>query len=243
MNCQECDNQLGDYVDGALDAAARAACETHLAACERCRAQASDFQAIRMTALALEPHELPPAVWSQIAAGVDRQSRPWWRRIGGFGSHAVWQPAAAMAMALLLTTSLAWIGGQLSPLATPGPGTVATGAQAAGTVTLANVALDGAENDYTTAIAGLEQITRSERDALDPDTADVLDVSLTAIDSAIGESRAVLKTEPENDLAIASLFEALKRKLSLLQDAVALINEMRKGNSEGAARIASGLNQ
>ena len=29
----------------------------------------------------------------------------------------------------------------------------------------------------------------------------------------------------------------------LLQDTVALINEMRKGNQEGAARIMSGMNQ
>jgi len=39
------------------------------------------------------------------------------------------------------------------------------------------------------------------------------------------------------------LFEALRSKVELLQDIVALINEMRKGNPEGAARIVSGLNQ
>jgi hypothetical protein len=110
-------------------------------------------------------------------------------------------------------------------------------------VNLANADLDVAAGDYTSAIAGLEQIANAERGALDQDTADVLQVNLTLIDTAIGDSRAALQTEPENDLAIASLFEALRRKLALLQDAVALINEMRKGNAEGAARIVSGLNQ
>ena len=51
------------------------------------------------------------------------------------------------------------------------------------------------------------------------------------------------KKEPENDVAQQSLFEALRNKVALLQDTIALINEMRKGNQEGAARIVSGLNQ
>jgi len=44
-------------------------------------------------------------------------------------------------------------------------------------------------------------------------------------------------------MAQESLFDALRSKLELLQDVVSLINEMRKGNPEGAARIVSGLNQ
>jgi hypothetical protein len=239
MNCQEYDSQLGDYVDGALDAAGRGSLEAHLATCEACRALVSDFQAIRLAARDLEPQLPPPAVWVKIAAGFERQSRPWWR----LGGTTAWQPAAAVLMALVLTTSLTWLGGSLRPVARLQPPTVAQAGTGPGATNLGNADLDVAAREYTTAIAGLEQFTQDERGALDADTADVLQVSLTAIDTSIGESRAALQTQPENDLAIASLFEALKRKLALLQDAVALINEMRKGNSEGAARIVSGLNQ
>ncbi len=244
MMCQEYD-QLGDYVDGALDAAGRASLEAHLATCEGCRALVADFQAIRRAARDLEPLVPPPSAWTAIAAGFERQSRPWWRPGGsGTGFRTVWQPAAAVVMAVALTTSLTWLGGRLAPLAAAPP-TLARASAGAGASlpALADADLDGAATDYTLAIAGLEQIARDERDALDPDTADVLQVNLTAIDTAIGESRAALQTQPENDLAIASLFEALGRKLALLQDAVTLINEMRKGNPEGAARIVSGLNQ
>ena len=96
---------------------------------------------------------------------------------------------------------------------------------------------------YTNAIAGLESITKSEQSALDMETADVLKANLTVIDGAITESRAALQTEPDNPMAQESLFDALRSKLELLQDVVSLINEMRKGNPEGAARIVSGLNQ
>jgi hypothetical protein len=100
-----------------------------------------------------------------------------------------------------------------------------------------------AEQQYAEAIAGLEELAAADRDALDGDTADVLQASLTVIDDAIGESRAALETEPESELAQASLFDALRMKVALLQDTVALINEMRKGNQEGAARIVTELNQ
>ena len=36
---------------------------------------------------------------------------------------------------------------------------------------------------------------------------------------------------------------ALRRKVALLQDTIALMNEMRKGNSAGAAQIVDSLNK
>ena len=66
-------------------------------------------------------------------------------------------------------------------------------------------------------------------------------VNDAAIEHVIGQSRAVLASEPTDNLAQQSLFEALRSKLALLEDMVTLINEMRKGNQEGAARIVSGM--
>jgi len=63
------------------------------------------------------------------------------------------------------------------------------------------------------------------------------------IDQAILESRAALRTQPASEPAQASLVENFKAKLGLLQDTVALINEMRKGNEAGAGPIVSGLKQ
>jgi negative regulator of sigma E activity len=101
--------------------------------------------------------------------------------------------------------------------------------------------LRAAEEHYTKAITGLEQITRSEQKTLDPATAATLQKNLAVIDQAIGESRAALRTQPASEPAQASLVENFKAKIGLLQDTVSLINEMRKGNDAGAARIVSGL--
>jgi hypothetical protein len=93
---------------------------------------------------------------------------------------------------------------------------------------------------YEKALSGLEQVAREGQGTLDPGTAAVLKKNLGILDQAIGESRAALKQQPTNDLARTSLFEALQRKVQLLQDTVALINEMRKGNQAGAAEIVGG---
>jgi hypothetical protein len=96
---------------------------------------------------------------------------------------------------------------------------------------------------YVTTIATLEQITKTEGTALDEPTAAVVQENLAVLDQAIGESRQALRNDPSSDVAQESLFDALRTKVALLQDTVALINEMRKGDQEGAARIISGMNQ
>jgi hypothetical protein len=142
---------------------------------------------------------------------------------------------------MTLIASLTWIGSGLSRIDRTSARVASSASQTAPTSVKAE--FDLAEAQYISAIAGLESIAKNEQSALDMETADVLQANLTVIDGAITESRAALQTEPDNPTAQESLFEALRSKLELLQDVVALINEMRKGNPEGAARIVSGLNQ
>jgi hypothetical protein len=100
---------------------------------------------------------------------------------------------------------------------------------------------EAAERHYQKAITDLESIARKETGELDPQVAAVLQKNLTVIDQAISESRAAMRSQPTNEPAQQSLVENFKTKIALLQDTVALINEMRKGNEAGAARIVSGL--
>ena len=71
----------------------------------------------------------------------------------------------------------------------------------------------------------------------------MLQKNLGIIDQAILDSRLALQTQPTNQLAQASLFEAFRRKVALLQDTITLINEMRKGNQAGAAKVLQNLNR
>ena len=171
-----------------------------------------------------------------MAAAVEAEPKPffglggsWWRAFA---------PVAAMAV---LVASLTWTAAQLAVAPGERPATAPALAQNEPVSIEAQYQL--AERDLTTTIEGLERIAANDPNTLDMETADVLKANMTVLDGAIGESREALKKEPENDVAQESLFEALRNKVALLQDTIALINEMRKGNQEGAARIVSGLNQ
>jgi anti-sigma factor RsiW len=111
MTCQDYDIGLGDYVVGTLDEQSRIEIETHLAACERCRAVAADFGTIRRTALALEP-ELPSAhLWARLSTAIDGER--------GSTSHSwglTWQTLAASLVTVSLVASLVWIGNGLTPV-------------------------------------------------------------------------------------------------------------------------------
>ena len=238
MNCQEYDLQLGDYSDGTLDALLRADVDVHLLGCARCRAIVSDFRAISSMVQALEPPTPSPQVWQHIAGATARRSRrSWWALTG-------WQPALGSAMAVLLATGLWWVGARLSDGA---------GSGSAGVALVATDGFDAeqgvlnpaeqVEAQYTSAIARLEQITSADRSALDLETAYVLDAGLTVINEAIVESRAALETEPENRLAQDSLFDALRHKVTVLQEMLALIRETRNENQDAAARILPELNR
>jgi hypothetical protein len=236
MSCRDYDAQIGDYVDGAMDEAQRASFESHLATCASCRAAVADFSVIRAASLSLEPQVPPPHVWRKLSAAIEAEPKPFF----GVGGTPWWRTFAPVAAMAVLVASLSWTAAQLTSVPGERLATRTPVTQSEPVSILAEYQL--AERDLSNTIEGLERIA-TDRTPLDMETADVLKANLTVLDGAIGESREALKKEPENDVAQESLFEALRNKVALLQDTIALINEMRKGNQEGAARIVSGLNQ
>lgn len=234
MNCHTFELRIGDYVDGTLAGPEAAAVEAHLSACAPCRAVAADFAAIRSAARALEPHLPAPAVWHRIAAAA--AAAPQWRTFLGV-PIGTWRHAGATAMVALIAIGLSTIGTRLTREATvPAP--------MASAVPLAPVALMNLETEehYASAIASLQAVATDGRDLLDAQTVVVLDAGMTVIDEAIDESRSALASQPQSELAQDSLLQAMRSKLTLLQSTLALINEMRKGSADGAARIIAESN-
>jgi hypothetical protein len=247
MSCESYAAALSDYIDGTLqasddplDVTRLDALDAHLAGCARCRAVVEDLHTLRDAARRLERHVPPGHVWARIADAVESRERRRWYAV------LTWQPLAAAALLVLVLGGVSWFAWQQVAPAPDAPiaARPATGpAPDPDLVQDVETQLKLAEEHYVKAIAGLEAITKAEGSELDPQTAEVLQTNLNVIDQAIGESRDALRVEPASDLARQSLFDALRTKVTLLQDTIALINEMRKGNQEGAARIVSGLNQ
>ena len=238
MTCQDYELEIGDYVDGTLPRERVAALEGHLTSCARCRAMTTDFKALRSAVAGLERKSPPPQVWTRVAAQLNAE-RPAPRGTWAWLTAGLsWRPAAAAAVVVALLAGGTWVAWREVSMP-QSPRSAATGADvlepAAGNGLLIP------DQELTQQISHLEGIVTADQAVLPDETKAVYRATGAVIDNAIGESRAVLKTEPSNDLAQESLFEALRSKLALLQDMVALINEMRKGNQEGAARIVSGM--
>jgi hypothetical protein len=246
MTCDDFAEAISALADGSLDPAERPRVEAHIEACDDCRALLEDLRALKREAAGLEPVPLPAALWPRVAARLRAQGV---RDDSAGAGRGLWQwgaIAAVLVLAVALSLMVTWT---RRPAPQPdsaasaahtdaGIQPAATGnADSAASVKGVEAELRMAEEHYERAITGLEEVATSDQASLDPQVAATVKRNLEVIDQAIAESRTALKSEPQNQPARESLFEALRRKIGLLQDTIALMNEMRKGNQAGAAEI------
>jgi anti-sigma factor RsiW len=250
MQCERYRESIQELADGTIGPIRRAELQQHLDECASCRARAEDVRLIVAAAGSLEELRVPDGVWLQVAGRLRQEGR-----VNVPAPRAARSSRYVAVLALAATLVIA-VGGAWFALVRGGPApepghaepSVATG-NGAPQDAVQGIAeeIKLAEEHYQNAIRRLEEVAKvdaaSGDSTIDPQTAAVLQKSLTVIDQAIAESRAALRTEPQSAPARDSLFDALKRKVALLQDTVVLMNEMRKGNSAGAAQIVEGLNK
>jgi anti-sigma factor RsiW len=243
---------IQELIDGTIGAIRRAELERHLAECAECRSFLADMEAIRQTAGALDPLEPPDGVWLQIAGRLRQEGRvqPPPARPQRSPRYAMLAIAATLVLAVGGSTVALLTRYRSNTAAPPTAATTAATPHANADLAVESVEAEFrlAEQHYQNAIAKLEQAARLDQAArdgntLDAQTAAMLQKNLQVIDQAIAESREAVRSEPLSAAARDSLFDALRRKVALLQDTIALMNEMRKGNSAGAAQIVDGLNK
>jgi hypothetical protein len=243
MSCADYDDAIQELVDGTLTGARRQELEQHLASCPSCTALVDELLVVRRAARSLPAMTPPDRVWDRLAPVVTARAetettRPAWR-------ERVLVPlavAAVLLAAVLITVVMRRLPRETPDAsqnaAAPAP---AAATQAAGPdLGSIEAEMRQAEVHYENAIQQLETLAQDQQ-MLDPHVAKDLKKNLVVIDQAIGESRAALRAQPTNERAQESLFEAFRSKITLLQDTLALINEMRKGNKDEAARLAAGL--
>jgi len=238
MNCTQSREAIQELLDGTLGPIRTAELEQHLDACPACRALAGDLRRIQDAAASLQSPPPPDHVWLQIAGRLRQEGRVHDRPApAASSSHQyVW---LALAAALVLA-----VGGSLVVLLPRGgaqpPPAVAGNPAPNDPVQSGVEKLRQAEQLLQSGIAELKQGMGSGQQALPVAAAATLDRNLQILDQAIADSSAALQAEPQNVAARNSLFDALQRKISLLQDTIALMNEMRKGNAAGAAQLTEG---
>ena len=243
MTCDTARERLHEQIDGTLDPVLARDLQRHLDGCAPCRGFAADLAAILRATDALEPIDPPEHVWLQlagqwrreqhIAPGARTGPRP---RLAAF--H--WLAAAAV---LTVAAGGGWIAWRATdePIGPPEQSVQgvllqrqplnATNVDAEVLVESAKSDLEAAEDLYTRAIAGLEQAASQQRSSLAPEVATVIDKNIEVLDQAIGQSRAAVQAQPASVEARESLFEALRKKVALLQSTIALVSEISRGQA------------
>ena len=234
--CRDIQPRLSAFIDGALSAEDRTDVERHVEQCAVCRGMARDLERLRGAARELGPMRPPDHIWLEIAGQVHaasgqaaRPAPPSTRR------PAVWQWVGLAAMLVIVTMAVYFV--MRAPGVTPVPGNAGPDEAVKEVASELKLAMQHYEN----AITKLEALTKNNDGAIDPAIADMLQKNLAVVDRAIAESRVALQNNPESEPARESLFEALRRKVGVLQATVTLMNQMRQGNPAGAAGAAAGL--
>ena len=232
---------IQDLVDGELGSDEQGDLDRHAAGCPACRELLSDLRDMARVASELPLHTPRPVVWERIAARLEAES-PARRPSTWTGARVALAIAATLVVAV---SSSVW----LLRVPAASSGAAATAPQASAHQSKDDLVQDVdehlrvAEEHYDKAIRGLETIVHGEQASLDPAVAATLQKNLAVIDGAIRESRAAITSQPHSELAQTSLFEALRQKVALLEDTIALINVMRKGDQAGAARILGNMSK
>ena len=259
MECRDVRPALSDLVDGTFGRDGRTEVEAHLQGCSGCRALLADLRRTREAARALPKVAAPETLWPKIRAAVGAESGQPKRAVDAVAVNTAEKNAeaappssilafvprrprvlaglAAAAVIVMAVSAGLYLTSRRTPAQTGATPTTASAA-AAGQSTSVEAELDLAEQHYQKAIAALEQTAKEGQGTLDPQTAAVLQKNMGLVDQAIRESRSALRAEPTSEAAQSTLFEALQRKVGLLRDTISLINEMRKGDAAGTARVA-----
>ena len=238
MLCERYANAIQELADGTLGPIRRAELQQHLDECEPCRRLADDLVRIRNLAVSLDRPAPPDRIWSLVAGRLRQEGRivepP--ARVAPIHRYA---PLALAASLLLIVGASLYV---LYPIGGQAPAQQAPG-NAAGVDTVEPYRdLEAGLESAQQAIAKLQQAAKGDG-VIDPETAAELQKNLEIIDQAIAQSRAALKADPQSAPARDTLFDALRRKVAVLQDTIALMNLIRKGDASGAAEVVDGGNK
>ena len=204
--CDRIEPLLDDLVDGQLSAAEGRRVREHLAGCAACSAELAALEGL-LAATAELPREVAPAedLWPRLAPRLAPRQTP---RLAAWPGWLRQAAAAVLFMAL---------GGVLSQLLSPGAEAPEpfTAARPASLDRQADFAL--AEADYLRAKEALWAAVYHGRDAVSPDTREVVERNLRVIDEAIRELRQALAVDPGNQQLENLLLAQHRNEIDLLQ--------------------------
>ena len=241
MTCEEYDELLPLHLEDELSVEQRDRVERHLATCRRCWAERDELLDVARTARELPTLSPPRDLWAGIAERIQTPVIAL-----DTGEHAVpervergghWMRLAAAAAALIIATAgmtfaiahriyapeqvLAGTGGQPDTAAEPVSYAAPVQPSLVRLVTETDQ-LGSADAAYAREIADLRATLDRRRPQLDSATLAIVERTLAMIDTAIAQTKAAIKKNPESAMLGRQLDRALGKKVDVLRRAVLL---------------------
>jgi hypothetical protein len=170
----------------------------------------------------------PRDLWPEIQARISAHGQV--STVTAIGTHASWWNRSvsapwAMAASVIFATAIGAVTWQVAQRGAP---EVIAGVQLPTTTGVVRPVADdlGADlalPEYDLAVTGLRQAYEAGKERLAPETVEVLEQSLNAIDDAIAEARAAIEADPARAEVRRILYNNLNRKLDVLRQAAAAV--------------------
>lgn len=231
MNCEKCQDLIGDFLEGTLSHQDQAKLNLHLEECLGCADVRDDLQAIvgfcsaNRGEYAAPPNE--QALWLRIrnmievdaSTAAPRPVRNAWFNWMGRSWELSFSQLAAAAAVIVLVVSLSTVVG-LRRWQSGDAQFKAAGADADFKVAAANVRDRVSQQQQV--ISYWNQRVEFNKARWNPQMRETFDRNLQVIDQAVNESLDALTQNPNDEVSEEMLNAALREKLSLLKEFAAL---------------------
>lgn len=229
MNCEKCQEQLSDFLDGTLGHAEHASVSAHLAACTDCADAREEFNSI--LAAARDAHEYlyapadESALWLRVRDAVQTEERVAAVAVGargGFWSRllnarfqlslpqlASGVAALVVSVAFLTAVGLRHVG---SPAATPGRERVVR------RVVSDQLYPSTYVEPHEASLRYWQQRVEARKASWNPRMRASFDRSVYVLDQTVEESLADLRNNPHDEVAEEMLNSALRDKIELMRE-------------------------
>lgn len=228
MNCEKCQEQLSDFLDGTLGHAEHATVSAHLAACQECAEAREEFNAI--LAAARDAHEYlyapsdEQALWMRVRDAVESEApvyKPSTNAQGGFWSrlfnarfHLSLPQLATGVAALVVAVSFATAAG----VRYFGSGTTSRTDRTIRRAVSDQLYPTSYVEPHEASLRYWEQRVEARKASWNPRMRASFERSVNVLDATMKESLDDLRDNPHDEVAEEMLNSAIRDKIELMRE-------------------------
>lgn len=228
MNCEKCQEQLSDFLDGTLGHAEHVSISTHLAACSECAEAREEFNSILAAARDAHEYLYAPAdehaLWLRVRDAVENEERmataaagargSFWSRLLNARFQLSFPQLASGVAALVVCVAFATAGA----VRYTSSNTAASRDRVVRRVVADDLYPSTYVEPHEASLRYWQQRVEARKASWNPRMRASFDRSVHVLDQTVEESLADLRNNPHDEVAEEMLNSALRDKIELMRE-------------------------